>query len=265
MVMLIQCTFLASNGNSMHYFPNSPLVWLTGCMYGDRSSECLRESCSLYTVSKRRDCCYTCADNNTTPSESTTQRPNDRTATFIVSTRHKDTTTSNPGNVISESSPSATRRPNTLTTTFIASTRHKDTTTSNPGNVISESASSAPGKTLHLGFDWRQLICCVRTKAQISLRIMQSDECLCCSLYKNNITLNLLVIPRHFKKCGVLCYTLHSKNCVRVSVRSSSCPSVRLSVCMSVCMSVRPSVRPSAHRFHSLLGAFFNQFSSNLP
>ena len=115
-----------------------------------------------------------------------------------------------------------------------------------------------------LGFDGRQLICCVRTKAQISLRIMQSDECLCCSLYKNNITLNLLVIPRHFKKCGVLCYTLHSKNCVRVSVRSSSCPSVRLSVCMSVCMSVRPFVRQPIV-FTLCWEHFFNQFSSNLP
>ena len=36
------------------------------------------------------------------------------------------------------------------------------------------------------------------------------------------------------------------------------------SVCLSVCLSVCPSVRPSVHRFHSLLGAFFNQFSSNL-
>ena len=170
--MVIQCITFQSN---------SPLVWLTGCEYGDRSMECLRESCPFYTWSKRRDCCYTCPDDYITPSESTTQRPN---------------------------------------------------------------ASSAPGKTLHLGFDGRQLICCVRTKAQISLRIMQSDECLCCSLYKkNNITLNLLVIPRHFKKCGVLYYTLHSKNCVQVSVRSSSCPSVRLSVCMSVCMPVHPSVR----------------------
>ena len=30
------------------------------------------------------------------------------------------------------------------------------------------------------------------------------------------------------------------------------------------CLSIRPSVRPSVHRFYSLLGAFFNQFSSNL-
>ena len=50
----------------------------------------------------------------------------------------------------------------------------------------------------------------------------------------------------------LLCYTLHSKNCVRVSVR------------LSICTSIRPSVRPSAYRFHSLLGAFFNQLSSNL-
>ena len=56
----------------------------------------------------------------------------------------------------------------------------------------------------------------------------------------------LLFIPRHFKKFGVLCYTLHPKNCVK---------SIHPSVCTSV--------RPSAHHFHSLLGAFFNQFSSN--
>ena len=47
-------------------------------------------------------------------------------------------------------------------------------------------------------------------------------------------------LPRHFKKYGVLCYTLHSKN-------AFECPSVSLSVCPSV----RPSVRPSVHRFHS--------------
>ena len=234
-------------------------------MFGDRSMACLRESCPSYTVSKRRKCCYTCSDNYTTPSESTTQRPNDRTATFIVSTRHKDTTTSNPGNVISESSPSSTRRPNTLTTTFIASTRHKDTTTSNPGNVISESASSAPGKTLHLGFDGRQLICCVRTKAQISLRIMQSDECLCCSLYKNNITLNLLVIPRHFKSAGYYVIPSIQKiafDCpsVRPAVRLSVYPSVCPSVCLYVCPSVRQSIVFTLCREH-----FFNRFSSNLP
>ena len=49
-----------------------------------------------------------------------------------------------------------------------------------------------------------------------------------------------LFIPCHFKKCRVLCYTLHTKNCVWVSLHLY------------------------VHRFHSLLGAFFNQFSSNL-
>ena len=38
----------------------------------------------------------------------------------------------------------------------------------------------------------------------------------------------------------------------------------RPSVSLSVCPSVRPSILPSGHGFHSLLGAFFNQFSSNL-
>ena len=56
------------------------------------------------------------------------------------------------------------------------------------------------------------------------------------------------VIPNHFKESGVLCYTLHSKNCIRMSVR----------------LSIPLSVRPSAHHLHSHLGAFFNQFSSNL-
>ena len=46
------------------------------------------------------------------------------------------------------------------------------------------------------------------------------------------------------KKCGVSCFTIHSKNCVRVSVR----------------LSVRTSIRPSAHRFHSLLGTFLTSF-----
>ena len=64
----------------------------------------------------------------------------------------------------------------------------------------------------------------------------------------------LLFIPHHFKKCGLLCYTLHSKNCFRVSVLQSVCLTVCLSVCPSVCQC----------SFHSLLGAFFNQFSSNL-
>ena len=54
-----------------------------------------------------------------------------------------------------------------------------------------------------------------------------------------------LVIPRHLKKCGVLCFTLQSKNCVRVSV------------CLSVCPFVSASFSLSA-------GSIFNQFSSNL-
>ena len=58
-------------------------------------------------------------------------------------------------------------------------------------------------------------------------------------------------IPRHFEKCEVLCYT-HLFKKLRSSVR----PPVHASV--------RPSVCPSAHRFHSQLGAFFNQFCSNL-
>ena len=40
-----------------------------------------------------------------------------------------------------------------------------------------------------------------------------------------------IFIPRHLKKCGVLCYTL-KKKCIRVSVR--------------------PSARPSAFRFGAL-------------
>ena len=35
----------------------------------------------------------------------------------------------------------------------------------------------------------------------------------------------ILFIPRHFKKCGVSCYTLNSKKCVRVSVFLSVRPS----------------------------------------
>ena len=42
------------------------------------------------------------------------------------------------------------------------------------------------------------------------------------------------------------------------------CPSIPLSICLSSCLSICMSVCPSAHPFHSLLGAFFNQFSSNL-
>ena len=59
-----------------------------------------------------------------------------------------------------------------------------------------------------------------------------------------------IFIPRHFKKCKVLCFTLHSKNCVRVSVH----PSVRLSVCTSVRQRI----------VFTLCWEHFNQFSSNL-
>ena len=45
-------------------------------------------------------------------------------------------------------------------------------------------------------------------------------------------------IPRHLKKCGVLCYTL------KKNLLSSVRPSVRPSVCLSV--------RPSAFRFRAL-------------
>ena len=44
--------------------------------------------------------------------------------------------------------------------------------------------------------------------------------------HKNNrffFLLTTVYTPPHFKKCGVLCYTLHSKNCVE-------CRSVRLSI-----------------------------------
>ena len=56
-------------------------------------------------------------------------------------------------------------------------------------------------------------------------------------------------ITCHFKKCGVLCYTLLSKNCIRVFIR--------LSVCLSICMSVSASFSPSTV-------STLNQFSSNL-
>ena len=57
-----------------------------------------------------------------------------------------------------------------------------------------------------------------------------------CSLGKPYVLFVLcLFILHHFKKCGVLCYTLRSKICVRVSVR------------------------PSALRFHSLPGAIFKK------
>ena len=70
----------------------------------------------------------------------------------------------------------------------------------------------------------------------------KNAQMLCFPLSRENVPVELgtaispsvrfgrLSIPRHFKKCGVLCYTLRSKICVRVSVR----PSVRLSFCLSV-------------------------------
>ena len=48
----------------------------------------------------------------------------------------------------------------------------------------------------------------------------------CIELILMLIEMYLLFIPRHLKKCGVLCYTLQ-KICVRVSVRLSVCLSVR--------------------------------------
>ena len=68
-------------------------------------------------------------------------------------------------------------------------------------------------------------------------------------LKKETLNFSSFFIPRHFKKFGVLCYTLHSKNCVRVPVVPS------------VCLSVRPSVSAS---FSLSAGSIFNQFSSNL-
>ena len=53
-----------------------------------------------------------------------------------------------------------------------------------------------------------------------------------------------LFIPRHFKKCRVLCYTLHSKICVRVSGSPSVCPSVHPSVSASFQLSARCIFQP---------------------
>ena len=50
-----------------------------------------------------------------------------------------------------------------------------------------------------------------------------------CNVIVNNNTCNCkIIIPRHLKKCGVLCYTLQK------NLRSSVRPSVRPSVCLSV-------------------------------
>ena len=53
-----------------------------------------------------------------------------------------------------------------------------------------------------------------------------------------DLCLLVLFIPRHFKKCGVLCYTLRKKF-------AFECLSVRPSVRPSVRLSVRPSVSAS--------------------
>ena len=66
----------------------------------------------------------------------------------------------------------------------------------------------------------------------------------CTGAHIGEVVMLSLFIPRHFKKCAVICNTLHSKNCVPVSV------------CLYV--------RPSAHRFHSPGSIFLNQFSSKL-
>ena len=55
---------------------------------------------------------------------------------------------------------------------------------------------------------------------------------------QNNLkTLLCRFYTRHFKKCGVLCYSARSK----IKLRSSA----RRYVCLSVCLSVRPTVRQS--------------------
>ena len=59
--------------------------------------------------------------------------------------------------------------------------------------------------------------------------------CLLCVFF-----IAVVFIPRHFKMCGVLCYTLRLKN-LRLSVHPF----------------VRPSVRPSALRFRSLWPKWF--------
>ena len=76
----------------------------------------------------------------------------------------------------------------------------------------------------------------------------------------NHLLFLSFLYPATLKSVGYYVTPVHSKDCVRVSVH----PSVRLFVRMSVCPSVRLYVRPSGQRFHSLLGAFFNKFSSNL-
>ena len=68
----------------------------------------------------------------------------------------------------------------------------------------------------------------------------------------NHLLFLSFLYPAPLKSVGYYVIPVHSKDCVRVSV------------CLSVCLSVRLYVGPSGQRFHSLLGEFFNKFSSNL-
>ena len=64
--------------------------------------------------------------------------------------------------------------------------------------------------------------------------------------------------------CFVYAATLKSAGYYVIPSIQKIAFNVRLFVCLSVRLSVCLYVRPSANRFHSLLGAFFNQFSLNL-
>ena len=91
------------------------------------------------------------------------------------------------------------------------------------------------------------------TNTMVSLKLLDLQSQAVLSLYSLLLPFKLyLFIPHHFKKCGVLCYTLRSKTCVRECVP----PSVCLSVCTYVC--------PSALRFHSLPGAILAHLSRRL-
>ena len=70
---------------------------------------------------------------------------------------------------------------------------------------------------------------------------------------------HLKTLEKHFEKFILYPATLKSAGYYVI-------PSIQKIVlgCPCVCTSVCMSVRPSAHCFHWLLGAFFNQFSSNL-
>ena len=60
------------------------------------------------------------------------------------------------------------------------------------------------------------------------------------------IPIFLIFIPRHLKKCGVLCYTLQKKF-------AFECPSVRPSVRLSVCLSVRQRFVSGLYLEHLLI------------